>query len=284
MRTYSIADVTLEPEFPFWVSNSPLQPAISRHNHNFIEIVFVSQGYATHAVYNEHGEKRSYGLIRGDVFSIMPEETHAYEQTYNLLIYNITFERELFEPEINELIQFNSWHCLFNRERKINEKIHLSLHDRQIAEECMKKIMQELSMKRLGYRMYIKAAFYEFLVITGRNSPTEWLVDNNNSRNILDSISYMEKNPEKPITLNDLARKTNMSISNYRKRFREITGVSPFYYLIGLRLEKAHSLLENTKLPVTEIAEQCGFYDSSYLIRHFQKRYGITPAKYRQYL
>jgi len=47
-------------------------------------------------------------------------------------------------------------------------------------------------------------------------------------------------------------------------------------------MEKAKWLLENTIIPVTQIAEQCGYLNSSHFIRQFGSRVEMTPSDYRK--
>ena len=49
-----------------------------------------------------------------------------------------------------------------------------------------------------------------------------------------------------------------------------------------VRIEKAKSLLEETLLPISEIAESSGFRSSSRFREAFKKLYGISPRAYRQ--
>ena len=53
-------------------------------------------------------------------------------------------------------------------------------------------------------------------------------------------------------------------------------------YITHLRLEHAKQLLQDTDIPVTEIAMQSGYQNVSYFIRSFKKTYGVSPLKYRK--
>ena len=49
---------------------------------------------------------------------------------------------------------------------------------------------------------------------------------------------------------------------------------------VETRIEK---LLQENELPVTQIAEQCGFNDSNYFSTVFKRVKGMTPQKYRKH-
>ncbi len=263
-----------------WVQYGRQQDITPEHNHDFIEIVFVAQGYAVHNIASR-GVRQTYGLIQGDVFSVMPDELHGYENGRNLTIYNIGLARDFVDNELIGMREIRSWRTLFEPS---TDKVHLPLNDREAAENCLKKFMQECSLRRPGFKFYAKTLMIEFLLIVGRVDPTAHQTSAETAGGILETIRLMEKAPEKPLPLSYLAKNAAMSVSHYTKKFREATGTSPLSYLINLRLEKARGLLEETGLPVAEIALRCGFCDSNYMIKHFRLRHSITPARYRRLL
>ncbi len=282
--TYTANDFFGISDFPLWVTYSSQWTLVPPHNHDFIELVFIARGYAVHKFFSPDGACQSYGLIQGDVFTVMPDEKHSYEEGRNLVIYNVGLKREAFAGELEELSSLNAWPLLLSESRSSADKVHLQLNDRLAAENCLKTIMKELALKRPGHKLYARAALYEFLLLIGRNGGTGKLTAPSSAgQGILKTIGLMEKSPESAMSLQFLARHAGMSPSHYNKKFREATGTSPMSYLITLRLEKARTLLDDKSLNVEEISRLCGFCDSNYLIRLFRARFGITPAKYRSF-
>lgn len=74
----------------------------------------------------------------------------------------------------------------------------------------------------------------------------------------------------------------NLSTSYLSKRYKEQYGVSIFYDITQVRLEKVKQLLQGTEISINEIAEQTGFSNGKVLIRAFKKKEGITPGRYRE--
>ena len=62
---------------------------------------------------------------------------------------------------------------------------------------------------------------------------------------------------------------------------KEKKGTTLRQYIISYRLKLAKSMLELTSKPTQEIAEECGFTDSSYFAKSFKSAFGITPKDYR---
>lgn len=59
-------------------------------------------------------------------------------------------------------------------------------------------------------------------------------------------------------------------------------GISPHAYLIETRVSAAKEMLWNSDIPITEIAEKCGFGRQQYLNDIFKKATGMSPGKYRE--
>ena len=79
-----------------------------------------------------------------------------------------------------------------------------------------------------------------------------------------------------------IAREVGGSVSKIKGIFKRAYGETIYNYHLRKRLEKAHLLLQNTSLPVNEIAEECGFSSFSHFSRSFKKEFGVTPSQIRK--
>lgn len=79
-----------------------------------------------------------------------------------------------------------------------------------------------------------------------------------------------------------LAREMGMSARVLQRRFKQQTGLSVFDYLRQRRLVAACEWLENTDLSIGEVAHRSGFNHVSNFTTAFKRRYGQTPASWRQ--
>lgn len=82
-------------------------------------------------------------------------------------------------------------------------------------------------------------------------------------------------------TVDDLARRSGLSPSHFRSRFRREVGRSAGAFLKDLRLREASRLLRETRIPIKMITQQSGYTDVATLYHAFRKRNGLTPAEYR---
>ena len=83
------------------------------------------------------------------------------------------------------------------------------------------------------------------------------------------------------ITLEQFAKRTNRSLSSFKKKFKEYYNESPHRWVIRQRLMHARMQVISTDRDVSQIASECNFPNASYFIRLFRKEFGITPARYR---
>ena len=95
-------------------------------------------------------------------------------------------------------------------------------------------------------------------------------------------INYMQNNLHKEITLDDLSAHVNLNKNYLVRLFKETYGNTPINVLIGLRMERASDLISNTDMPISDIADVCGYNSTSYFIAEYKKHFGITPLKQRK--
>ena len=95
------------------------------------------------------------------------------------------------------------------------------------------------------------------------------------------ALEYIESHYGQPITLEALARRTGLSPKYFCRFFRAIVHRSPIDYVNYYRVECASHFLTSTDMTVAEIAQHCGYNDSSFFIKQFRKFKGTTPKRYR---
>ena len=87
---------------------------------------------------------------------------------------------------------------------------------------------------------------------------------------------------ETPLTIQQVAQELGVSYSNFRKLFKEHTGLSPAIYQQDLRLQRAKELLSSTDLSIKEIAYRLDFESPDYFSAKFKLKTGLKPTEFRQ--
>jgi len=111
--------------------------------------------------------------------------------------------------------------------------------------------------------------------ISARDSVTERFLS------LTPAVEFMCREYRQRLTVKDLAAQVQMSTSHFNRLFREHFGVSPYKYLLRVRVTAVCDLLATTDLPINSISERTGFYDSSHLTNEFKLFQGVSPREYR---
>ena len=103
------------------------------------------------------------------------------------------------------------------------------------------------------------------------------------SDEVMSTVSYMNKNLDKQIDMDELAARVFLSHSGLIWKFKQELGTTPSQYLILLRLRYAKQLLLNHSYTVTEISELCGYTNPYYFTNAFHRYSGMSPTEFRKY-
>jgi AraC-like DNA-binding protein len=98
------------------------------------------------------------------------------------------------------------------------------------------------------------------------------------------SVAYINDHFSEPVSLEMLAKNSNMSPYHFTRVFAEETGFTPHQYLIATRINFAKFLLKTTNMPVKEIAFTSGFNSESGFCSSFRKHEQLTPGEYRDHI
>ena len=95
-------------------------------------------------------------------------------------------------------------------------------------------------------------------------------------------IEYLNEHYMDDVSLDDLSRRFFISRAYLTRSFRRVTGVTIVQYLTVIRIRRACQLLKETDLTVTEIANRCGFSNTTYFENVFRRLRGMSPGRYRR--
>lgn len=108
------------------------------------------------------------------------------------------------------------------------------------------------------------------------------ITESEKQNRIKNMLSYIHKNFEDKLTLEQIAASAHISPREANRIFQKTIRQTPFEYLVSYRLNKAKELLSDTDLSITDISSRCGFADITYFGKQFRKAYGMTPKEYRK--
>ena len=94
------------------------------------------------------------------------------------------------------------------------------------------------------------------------------------------AIAYIEDNPDRAISLRELAGAAGLSRFHFSRVFKRHLGLSPARYVERARIEQAKALIVNAEMSLANIALAVGFADQSHFSRRFRVNEGRSPAKF----
>lgn len=140
------------------------------------------------------------------------------------------------------------------------------------------RLMQEVDRFDDASPIALQAAVYELLARATRlvtdAHPVSFAVNQ--------AMRFAHQHFADPITPPELAAAANVSVRRLHERFTAELRMTPMEFLRGIRLDRAESLLRESSLSPSEIAESCGFYDHAHFCRLFKRRTGVTPGEFRR--
>ena len=90
---------------------------------------------------------------------------------------------------------------------------------------------------------------------------------------------YLMAHLDEPIDVATLAHMTKRSQFHFSRVFHRSVGVSPYRYIVYLRLRRAVELIREGRLGLAEIAASTGFADQSHLSRWVRRVHGVSPTQ-----
>ncbi len=95
-------------------------------------------------------------------------------------------------------------------------------------------------------------------------------------------LDTLHRDCAQPLRIEKLAKKSGLSWSQFQRRVRGITGLTPRQLLTKSRIEAAAQSLRTSDEALSSIAFDCGFYDQAAFSRQFRAATGLTPGEYRR--
>lgn len=161
----------------------------------------------------------------------------------------------------------------------------LTVERDELLQSYYHSIQSYFSLKEKPNEQLLKLKFDELLLSIFYNDKHRQLTDYFIS--LCQSREYqlsrvMEENFAYNLQLEDYARLCHMSLSAFKKAFRQQYNTTPGNWLRERKLQLATQKLIATSLHVSQVSFDCGFEDTSHFIRVFKQKYQLTPFRYRQ--
>ena len=158
--------------------------------------------------------------------------------------------------------------------------VHLGREAAEPTEHLFRSLVGAWSAKDVGFEMRAMGYVYELLSLVQRS--VYGGQSRARARRLQPARERIERRFGERVDLLTLATLCRMSVTSFRREWRQVFGASPMQYLDRVRLQAAVECLGSGYYTVSQIAARCGFEDVSYFVRFFKKHMGLTPGAYRK--
>ena len=220
------------------------------------------------------GGRAEYRFLTGERITVTDGDALflSPDAAYSIITEN-AFEHYTVNFDIHEDTSKSSFlqkpYCLVSSEK--NENIR----------RAFIKLTSVWMSKTTGFEMRAIGCLYELLSIfyfdyINRESSPSY-------QRLLSAKEYIEQNFNRNITLEELAKMSDMSVTNFRREWKKLYAEAPLQYRDTIRLNCAKEYLNSGYYyKISEIAKKCGFDDASYFVRFFKKQTGLTPCEFKK--
>lgn len=99
---------------------------------------------------------------------------------------------------------------------------------------------------------------------------------------VAEAIQFIWDHSQRPMTIDDVVSQLPVGRRSLERRFRKALGRSLLEEITRCRLQRAKQLLEETSLPISQIAAAAGFSKTDRMNEVFQRAEGVSPWAYRR--
>lgn len=256
------------------------EPSTSMHFHKGImEIHCIIKGRSVVQLFQE-GRIQTIACTGGEALVVFPGEYHArgnndLQEPCEMLAMQLNLE------ERDDFLGLNAQRGL-ELCRQLQSMPHRLLLINTDDILLLRKAFMLFATHREAERSAGLAHLVCFLYRLLSFIPVEMPVKSTSNERIRRAIDYLSENISEPASLSILAEIAGYSLSRFKIRFREETGVTPSLFINTQKVEQAKLKLVSTEKSITEIGCDLGWSSGNYFCTVFKKLTGMSPLQYRK--
>jgi AraC-like DNA-binding protein len=130
----------------------------------------------------------------------------------------------------------------------------------------------------------VELALFEFLVACEQSAHKARARSGEGGRLLEEVRSRIVSTLPEALDVQSLASEYGMSRTHFSHFFRARTGLTPARFAAETRVHLATRMLLDTRAPLKQIAQSCGFANANYFCKVFRRFQHMSPASYRRAL
>lgn len=252
------------------------------HTHSEWEIMYVAYGRAKISCMEEAGEK-IYELREGEYILIEGNIPHKLTVEKETPCRMLNLEgRELRDKEVSffqSLTKEEGMRSFLEQESSV-----IAGRDDGRLHETLSELIRELKERKRKKEASLLAdlLMVQMLIHLKRQWTERKKNEGNISFYIRQAQEYLEENFDSDITVAQVAEAVNLSEGYLQRLYKKEKGISLMDKVLWMRIEKAKLLLENSTLPVIDVAVAAGFNSRQHFSSTFTRLVGCSPAAWRK--
>lgn len=262
----------------YWEAFAESEPALYLHWHHEMEFFLLEQGTLLF-----HVEDQSFELHAGEGVFVPPELIHY---AYNIDSVKPIFHAFVLAPDfIISPLDTNRYNTyilpvLHNNLQYVNKLTTDTPWQKDVIQhlESIFSCQGEEDLQIQAHTLFLWDLLYKNIIVNSSLTALNIF----KSEQLSSALAYIHEHYKTNISLDSLAELAHLSKGQFCRSFKELTGMSPFYYLIRYRILQSCNELLQTNRKITDIALTNGFNNVSYYNRAFLKFMGMTPKEYRK--
>ena len=256
-----------DPFSTYHIENAGRSFQIPVHWHDEFEIIYVRSGFLTVSISGE-----SYIGKTGEAFVVSPGNLHLMgSQSGTVDYYTFLFPLKYISFRTDDMLDekllepLNSGHLMICPRVKDTAK--------ELCEQLIEiyEAKNDESESKITTQVRTKIILLQFILEMWKKG---FVIENDTSgRNTVEKemVSYIQQNFTGKISLREFGEQFHLSEKYISRYFKEHFHITLSQYVTYLRLEHAKQLLQDTDIPVTDVAMQSGYQNVSYFKRYMEK-------------
>lgn len=252
-----------------WVYNSQMQTGtlVKNHSHDYYHLVEVLNGRMNFVL----GD-REYLLQKGDMVLVhkgtnhrfwneQPETVHFTEIKFTVLGQSLsqmlaaTDEKIIHDDFSSSLVQMVAQEYQFNRNLKDDA-----------AQAALKTLVQHLT----AHARQLTQAETGVIDTAGYSKLSKRVIE------------YLTQHYPENLSLDDISNGVGITKNYLCNAFKQNTGITIIECLNMIRIRKAAEQIVYSDLPLTQVAQMCGYVSASHFNRVFMRYMGLPPGQCRR--
>lgn len=267
-------------DFPIAVHDTRLADGfrLFTHFHHEIEFLVITKGTG-----KLHIDGIMYELGEGDGVLINSEVIHGgdWENRQPSEFFAIVFHPQIFGNTENNIIAEKFVAPVTDKKRLLPVIYKKTVPWQNNVLNKVNEIHEIGNEKPMGYELLVKSKLFDIWYECFRHGEKSFDAECENGTDEIKSvIEYIKTEYASQLTLEDMANSVSMSRSHLCRKFANIVHMTPFEYLLHIRIDRACEMLKKGKYSVGEISSMTGFNSFSYFSMKFREIVGMSPTQY----